>query len=351
MEKNMIKRKKKYAALKTKENIIKMNKAKKQEEGTSPSSYAEKNMKEGMLKMTAIGKKQIREQGKKLFLRNREKNRINQAASIKAAQSVANTENINEEVKLKNEIRPVYQSKRKAGMSGQLQNRRRTEKRKKHISSVLEKKSSRGILRAFKIKESKSLGKGLLKTAKGIKHAVSVLAACSGMMLAVIAVIIPLCAFMAFYGADSDDVEIDITDDTAIVAIAESQIGNKGGRPYWSWYGFNNRVDWCACFVSWCADKAGYLETGQLPRYSYCPDGINWFIQQKRWYNSNIVPKPGMIIFYDWDDDGISDHTGIVKKSEQGRVYTIEGNCRDECKAMTYPLNYSCIMGYGGIKK
>ena len=199
--------------------------------------------------------------------------------------------------------------------------------------------------------ESKSLGKGLLKTAKGIKHAVSVLAACSGMMLAVIAVIIPLCAFMAFYGADSDDVEIDITDDTAIVAIAESQIGNKGGRPYWSWYGFNNRVDWCACFVSWCADKAGYLETGQLPRYSYCPDGINWFIQQKRWYNSNIVPKPGMIIFYDWDDDGISDHTGIVKKSEQGRVYTIEGNCRDECKAMSYPLNYSCIMGYGGTKK
>ena len=44
----MIKRKKKYAALKTKENIIKMNKAKKQEEGTSPSSYAEKNMKEGI---------------------------------------------------------------------------------------------------------------------------------------------------------------------------------------------------------------------------------------------------------------------------------------------------------------
>ncbi len=93
------------------------------------------------------------------------------------------------------------------------------------------------------------------------------------------------CTLMCFYGilwsADSDDVEIDITDDTAIVAIAESQIGNKGGRPYWSWYGFNNRVDWCACFVSWCADKAGYLETGQLPRYAYCPDGINWFIQQK----------------------------------------------------------------------
>ena len=21
------------------------------------------------------------------------------------------------------------------------------------------------------------------------------------------------------------------------------------GQPYWSWYGFNSRVEWCACFV------------------------------------------------------------------------------------------------------
>lgn len=102
-------------------------------------------MKEGMLKTTAIGKKQIREQGKKLFLRNSEKNRINQAASIKAAQSVANAENINEEVKLKNEIRQAYQSKRKAGMSGQLQNRRRTEKRKNIYPLYLRKKAARGF--------------------------------------------------------------------------------------------------------------------------------------------------------------------------------------------------------------
>ena len=74
-------------------------------------------------------------------------------------------------------------------------------------------------------------------------------------------------------------------------------------------------------------------------------------MQQKRWYNSNIVPKPGMIILYDSDEDGILGHTGIVKKSKQGRVYTIEGNCRVECKAMSYPLNYSSIMGYRGIKK
>ena len=37
-----------------------------------------------------------------------------------------------------------------------------------------------------------------------------------------------------------------------IVAVALSQVGNVGGQPYWSWYGFSSRVEWCACFVSWC---------------------------------------------------------------------------------------------------
>ena len=39
---------------------------------------------------------------------------------------------------------------------------------------------------------------------------------------------------------------------TAIVDLAKQQVGNVGGYPYWSWYGFNSRVEWCACFVSWC---------------------------------------------------------------------------------------------------
>lgn len=40
-----------------------------------------------------------------------------------------------------------------------------------------------------------------------------------------------------------------------IVEVARSQIGNVGGQPYWSWYGFYARVEWCACFVSWCANE------------------------------------------------------------------------------------------------
>ena len=32
----------------------------------------------------------------------------------------------------------------------------------------------------------------------------------------------------------------------AIVEVALTQLGNEGGQPYWSWYGFDGRVEWCA---------------------------------------------------------------------------------------------------------
>ena len=54
----------------------------------------------------------------------------------------------------------------------------------------------------------------------------------------------------------------------AIVEVAASQIGNVGGQPYWSWYGFDSRMEWCACFVSWCAEQCGYIETGIIPKFS-----------------------------------------------------------------------------------
>lgn len=63
----------------------------------------------------------------------------------------------------------------------------------------------------------------------------------------------------------------------AIVEVALTQLGNVGGEPYWSWYGFDSRVEWCACFVSWCAEQCGYLESGIIPKYSLCSDGVNGF--------------------------------------------------------------------------
>lgn len=143
-------------------------------------------------------------------------------------------------------------------------------------------------------------------------------------------------------------------EDNQIVAVALSQVGNVGGRPYWSWYGLNSRVEWCACFVSWCANECGYIETGIIPKYASCVNGVQWFKDRGQWLDGSAEPLPGMIIFYDWDkqgqsgqQDGRADHTGIVWKVENGYVYTIEGNLSDKCTTSHRPIGEYQILGYG----
>lgn len=148
-------------------------------------------------------------------------------------------------------------------------------------------------------------------------------------------------------------------EDDQIVAVAISQIGNVGGMPYWSWYGFGSRVAWCACFVSWCANECanecGYIDIGVIPKFAGCVNGVNWFKTRGQWADESFEPALGMIIFFDWDSpngesgpqDGLSDHVGIVEKVENGRVYTIEGNTSDSCARRSYPLGYYEILGYG----
>lgn len=136
-----------------------------------------------------------------------------------------------------------------------------------------------------------------------------------------------------------------------VVQIAQSQIGNIGGRPYWSWYGFNSRVEWCACFVSWVMNEAGLIEDGTVPKFAYCPTGIQWFKQHNQWQDRKYTPAPGDIIFFDWQNDGVSDHVGIVEKVENGTVYTIEGNStNDECRQNNYRVGSIYIAGYGITK-
>ena len=141
------------------------------------------------------------------------------------------------------------------------------------------------------------------------------------------------------------------TSDGQIVAVAQSQIGNIGGEPYWSWYGFSSRVEWCACFVSWCANECGYIEAGVIPKFAGCVNGVQWFKDRTQWADNSAEPTPGMIIFFDWDDDdgqdGLADHVGIVEKVENGKVYTIEGNTSNSCRERSYPLGYYEILGYG----
>ena len=137
-------------------------------------------------------------------------------------------------------------------------------------------------------------------------------------------------------------------DGDAIVDVALTQVGNVGGEPYWSWYGFTNHVEWCACFVSWCADQCGYLDSGTYPKFSGCVFGMQWFQQRSLWLAGSAEPASGMLIFFDWaTQDGVPDHVGIVEKVENGMVYTVEGNSRDMCRQKQYALGSSVILGYG----
>jgi hypothetical protein len=133
-----------------------------------------------------------------------------------------------------------------------------------------------------------------------------------------------------------------------IVAVAISQIGNVGGEPYWSWYGFESRVSWCATFVSWCANECGYIEAGIIPKFAACQSqGIPWFEKRGLYKDSSYIPAPGDIIFFDWEQDGISDHVGIVEYVESEVVHTVEGNTSNSVARRSYRLDSESVVGYG----
>lgn len=142
-------------------------------------------------------------------------------------------------------------------------------------------------------------------------------------------------------------------DKNDIVAVALSQVGNIGGEPYWSWYGFEGRVDWCACFVSWCANECGYIDAGIMPKFSGCMSGEKWFKDRGLWRDNIYTPAPGDLIFFDWDDkngqDGKCDHVGIVSYVDTDIIYIIEGNYQDTCTQNSYAIAYKDIYGFGII--
>lgn len=136
-------------------------------------------------------------------------------------------------------------------------------------------------------------------------------------------------------------------ENTKITKIAAAQIGNKGGRKFGSWYGFKSRVEWCAIYVSWCADQCGYIKSGTIPKFSLVSDGSNWFKTHHRWQKRSYKPSPGDIIFFDWQPNGSSDHVDIVEKCDGKTVYTIERNSGDQCRRRQYSVGSVNIYGYG----
>ena len=144
---------------------------------------------------------------------------------------------------------------------------------------------------------------------------------------------------------------VSVVSDKPIVKAAMGQLGNKGGERFWSWYGFENREDWCALFVSWCEDQCGYLKSDAAPKFAIVSDGADWFVLRDQWRLMGDTPEAGDIIFFDWDQDGGRDHVGIVTGVVGDKIFTVEGNSSDRCRQKRYFIDDPAIYGYGIIKE
>ena len=174
----------------------------------------------------------------------------------------------------------------------------------------------------------------------------------AGMTTAIIVILLGLTGgFLtgrAVYSSKTKD-PVSVSEDVPIVLTAMTQLGSEGGEEYWSWYGFDYRVEWCACFASWCEDQCGYIEAGAAPKFAMVGDGATWFENRNQWIAADGEPAAGDLIFFDWDRDGYLDHVGIVSKVIDDKIFTVEGNSSDLCRQKRYHAGDPVISGYGRI--
>ena len=195
--------------------------------------------------------------------------------------------------------------------------------------------------------------KGTVRIAKALAVAtrslITAIIAAGSVAVGVILICIFLSSAIYLFGQDTNDeysAEVLGVGDTLIMRVASAQLGNVGGLKFCRWYGFNGRVEWCACFVSWCANQCGYIEKGIIPKFAAVGDGVNWFKTRGRFQSNKYIPHPGDIIFFDWGADGTRDHVGFVERCDGKMVYTIEGNSGDACRRLAYRVGYTEILGY-----
>lgn len=236
---------------------------------------------------------------------------------------------------------------------GKLSNKRgvayAVSQRKKHAQRIMQS-------RAYSEKR-RTLAKGVKGTARIAK---AVATATKSMITAIIAAgsaaigVIMICIFLSsaiyLFGQDTNveySAEVLGVGDTLIMRVASAQLGNVGGLKFCRWYGFSGRVEWCACFVSWCANQCGYIEKGIIPKFAAVGDGVDWFKARGRFQSNKYIPHPGDIIFFDWGTDGTRDHVGFVERCDGKMVYTIEGNSGGACKRLAYRVGHPEILGYG----
>ncbi len=137
----------------------------------------------------------------------------------------------------------------------------------------------------------------------------------------------------------------------SILSIYNSYTPNPRG------YAMRRYQPWCATFVSAMAIKTDC--TNIIPVECSCYYQMRAFQKKGRWVEKDsYVPKPGDIIYYDWqarkkgDCKGFPDHVGIVEKVQNGKITVIEGNKSTKksnigiCARRTIPVNYRYIRGF-----
>ena len=103
---------------------------------------------------------------------------------------------------------------------------------------------------------------------------------------------------------------------------------------------------WCACFVSACSIKCGYTDI--IYRHVNCGSMLSWY-QDNSGYTKNkkYIPKPGDIVFFDWNANSSPDHVGLIAEATSTNITTIEGNYRDSVKQRTFSPGYSYLQAFG----
>ena len=131
-----------------------------------------------------------------------------------------------------------------------------------------------------------------------------------------------------------------------MIEVAKKELGNVGGKKYWTWAGFSSRVPWCNIFVTWCADQLGYYKADRIPLIRWPKDSIKWFKERGLFKSKSYEPKPGDLIYFVHYGESEPTHIGMVEKYEKGIVYTIEGNANDVVSRATYEHDSYRIYGY-----
>lgn len=150
-----------------------------------------------------------------------------------------------------------------------------------------------------------------------------------------------------------------------VIAVAESQIGYTeskrnyevrddnslaGYTRYGAWYGIPYG-DWCAMFTSFCLHYSG---VEGMPLHCGVVPWIELLTEQELYRVADeYIPIGGDLVFFDWDDDSLADHVGIVyeiieaTETEKAKLKTIEGNSSNRVQFVIYDLDDPTILGFG----